>query len=174
MQATPESLPFPDNRFDAVVATWSLQYANDFERSLHEMARVADSSNSHSQIIISQAGPDNKVVNMLNKAAVSLSQNAAPEHHGYLLQKASQVLGGHGFADISLDRVELQCSFHEQEISERCARAAEVLARFFYADDTDYEKIRQGLIPELELHFLDSPHSIGFSTVVLVARPTKT
>ncbi|KAI9035162.1 uncharacterized protein KD926_004457 [Aspergillus affinis] len=172
-QGTLESLPFPHHQFDAVVTTWSLQYADDLEKSLHEIARVVNPSNHKSRIIISQGGPDNKVLNLLNKALVHIGRDGSLDHHGYILRKASEIFAGHGFADVSLHRVEAYCKFPEQENSESCARAAEVLAGLWFTDDPDYEKIKQALVPELEQHFQDSPHSIGFGTAVLVAKPAK-
>lgn len=172
-QGTLESLPFPDHQFDAVVTTWSLQYADDLEKSLHEIARVVDPSNPESRIVISQGGPDNKVLNLINRALVSLGRCESLDHHGYILHNASEALAGHGFADVSVRRVEAYCKFPEQDISERCARAAELLAGLWYKNDPDYEKVKQALVPELEQYFQDSPHSIGFGTAVLVAKPAK-
>lgn len=172
-QGTLESLPFPDHQFDAVVTTWSLQYADDLEKSLHEIARVVDPSNPESRIVISQGGPDNKVLNLINRALVSLGRCESLDHHGYILHNASEALAGHGFADVSVRRVEAYCKFPEQDISERCARAAELLAGLWYKNDPDYEKVKQALVPELEQYFQDSPHSIGFGTAVLVAKPVK-
>ncbi|PLB50861.1 S-adenosyl-L-methionine-dependent methyltransferase [Aspergillus steynii IBT 23096] len=168
-----ESLPYPDNQFDTVMANSSLQYVTDLDKSLHEMARVVDSSNPESFIIVTQPGPDSKVMNLINKVAVPLSQDANFDHHGKILHRASEIFAEHGFGNITVRRVEEVCNFPEKDLSARCSEAAKILAGLWFIDDPGYEKMQQALIPELELHFRDSPHVIGYQTVTLVARPTK-
>lgn len=61
-QGSAENIPYSDNTFDAVVAMWLFHYVIDLEKSLEEMARVADSSAPNARLVIVQGAPDNEVI----------------------------------------------------------------------------------------------------------------
>jgi len=92
-----EALPFEDGAFDAVVATWTLQYVRDPERAVSEMIRVAA---PRARIVIVQAHPENPVVRCYNACAAITGRPLA--HHGFLLARAAEALAGHGFTSIEL------------------------------------------------------------------------
>ncbi|KAJ5173696.1 uncharacterized protein N7500_001627 [Penicillium coprophilum] len=167
-----ENIPFPDAKFDAVVAMWVLHYVDDLEKSLREMVRVADRSNPNARIIIVQGAPDNQLVNLLNDVCGPLSaENTRVDHQGYLLHVAAKVFAEHGFGKIETSRVNAFCAFPEEDLAERCQKAAEVLAGFWFKEDPNYEQMEKALIPHLELHFRDREHAVGDEVAILVAKP---
>lgn len=167
-----EEIPFRDRTFDAAVAMWILHYVDDLDKSLREIARVVDPSKPGSRIVIVQGAPDNEVVNLLNDICAPLSaQNTAIDHQGYLLNAAATVFAEYGFNDVKVFRVNAYCAFPEEDLTERCQKAAEVLAGFWFRDDPNFVQMKEALIPHLKLHFRDRPHAINDEVAVLVAKP---
>lgn len=76
-----------------------------------------------------------------------------------------------GFGDARVFRVDAYCGFPEVDLRERCKKAAEVLGDFWFKGDENLEKMRDALIPHLELHFRDRPDAIGDEVAILVAKP---
>ncbi|KAF3483978.1 methyltransferase [Arthroderma uncinatum] len=172
LPGTAENIPFPDNTFDAVVSMWILHYVHDLEKSLREMTRVVDPRLPHAKIVLVQGAPDNEAVNLVNQACAHLSaDNKLPDHQGFLLHKASEIFREAGFTDITLRRVDVYCKFPEEDLSERCANAAEILATAWFETDPNLEKMKQELLPALKAHFAHRPDSIGDEGVILIARP---
>ncbi|KAG2414616.1 hypothetical protein HFD88_003807 [Aspergillus terreus] len=167
-----EEIPFRDRTFDAAVAMWILHYVDDLDKSLREVARVVDPSRPNSRIVIVQGAPDNEVVNLLNDICAPLSaQNTAIDHQGYLLNAAAAVFAEYGFNDVKVFRVNAYCAFPEKDVTERCQKAAEVLAGFWFRDDPNFVQMKEALIPHLKLHFKDRPYAINDEVAVLVAKP---
>jgi SAM-dependent methyltransferase len=171
-KGTSEHLPFTDGTFDAVVAMWILHYVEDLDRSLTEMARVANPRAPNARIILVQGAPDNEVVNLINKACSSLCDgNKLPSHQGYLLHRAVKIFSAAGFSDVELHRVKAFCNFPEKAISARCSAAAELLSEFWYEGDANLPAMKKNFIPVLERHFEGRPHEIGDEAVMLIAKP---
>jgi SAM-dependent methyltransferase len=167
-----EEIPFSDRTFDAAVAMWILHYVDDLDKSLREIARVVDPSSPDSRIVIVQGAPDNELVNLLNDVCAPLSaQNTAIDHQGYLLNAAAKVFAEYGFGDVEVFRVNAYCAFPEEDLTERCQKAAEVLAGFWFRDDSNFVQMKEALIPHLKLHFRDRPYAINDEVAVLVAKP---
>lgn len=172
-QGSAESIPYPDSKFDAVVAMWVMQYVEDLEKSLREMVRVTDRSAPNSRIVVVQGAPENEIVDLMNTVCAPLSgSNPLPNHQGYLLHKAAEVFGACGFDDITFHRVDAYCEFLEKDLSDRCEKAAEVIAGLWCLEDSNFDGMKQALIPKLHIHFMDRPHAIGDQVAVLVARPS--
>lgn len=171
-QGTAENIPFPDGTFDAVVAMWVLHYVDDLEKSLQEMVRVADRSAPNARLVIVQGAPDNEVIDLMNSVCAPISaENRRPNHQGFLLRAAAEVFTKYGFGDVSLHRVEALCEFRNESLEERCKQAAEVVAGLWCLDDTNFDQMKQALIPRIRFHFLDRQYAIGDQCVVLVAKP---
>lgn len=148
-----------------------LDQTKDLDKTLREITRVVNPLAPNASIVLTQGAPDNEVVNLLNGVCAPLSaRNPRINHQGYLLHRAIEIFSEHGFGDISLHRNSGTCQFPEESLSARSEAAAKVLAGLWYRDDPNYKKMQQALIPELELHFKDSPHSISNEMVTLVAR----
>ncbi len=92
-----EALPFDDGAFDAVVATWTLQYTRDPGRAVAEMIRVAA---PRARIVIVQAHPENPIVRCYNACAAISGRPLA--HHGFLLARAAEALAAQRFTSIEL------------------------------------------------------------------------
>ncbi|KAI9036827.1 putative 2-heptaprenyl-1 [Aspergillus affinis] len=173
-QGSAENIPYPDGHFDAVVAMWVMHYVEDLERSLREIVRVTDRSAPFSRIVIVQGAPDNEIIDLMNTVCAPVSaSNPLPNHQGYLLHKAVEVFAECGFGDITFHRVDAYCEFKEQELSERCEKAAEVIAGLWCLEDSNFDGMKEALIPRLKFHFLDRPHAIGDQVALLVARPSE-
>ncbi|KAH8422504.1 class I SAM-dependent methyltransferase [Aspergillus melleus] len=173
-QGSAENIPYPDGHFDAVVAMWVMHYVEDLEKSLREIVRVTDRSAPFSRIVIVQGAPDNEIIHLMNTVCAPVSaSNPLPNHQGYLLHKAAEVFAACGFGNITFHRVDAYCEFKEQELSERCEKAAEVIAGLWCLEDGNFDGMKQALIPRLRFHFLDRPHAIGDQVAVLVARPSE-
>lgn len=171
-QGTAESIPFADSSFDAVVAMWVLHYVDDLEKSLREMARVADQSAPNARLVVVQGAPDNEIIHLMNTVCPPISAtNGRPNHQGYLLRTAAEVFAQCGFGDISLHRVDAFCEFREEDLEDRCDKAAEVVAGLWCLDDANFIQMKQALIPRLRFHFLDRQYAVGDQAVVLVAKP---
>ena len=171
-QGTAENIPFSDGLFDAVVAMWVMHYMDDLEKSLLEMIRVVDRNAPHARIVIVQGAPENEIIDLMNTVCAPVSaSNNLPNHQGYLLNKAKEVLEQNGFAEISFHRVDAYCAFEEEDLATRCERAAEVIAGLWCLHDANFEAMKEALVPQLRRKFEDRPHSIGDQAAVLVARP---
>ncbi|KAF7586974.1 hypothetical protein BBP40_007973 [Aspergillus hancockii] len=157
-----EIFPYSDRRFDSAVALWVLDQTEDLDKFLREITRVVNPLATNARIVLTQGAPDNEMVNLLNRVCAPLSaRNTRINHQGYLLHRAIEIFSRHGFGDISLHRSGGTCQFLQESLSARSEAAAKVLAGLWYLDDPNYEKMQQALIPELELHFRDSPNSIS-------------
>ncbi|KAI9926166.1 hypothetical protein ASPWEDRAFT_115782 [Aspergillus wentii DTO 134E9] len=171
-QGTAENIPFPDSTFDAVVAMWVLHYVDDLEKSLHEMARVADRSAPNARLVVVQGAPDNEIIHLMNTVCPPISAtNGRPNHQGYLLSTAAEIFTKCGFEDVSVHRVDAFCEFRDEDLEERCDKAAEVVAGLWCLDDAKFDDMKQALVPRLRFHFLDRQYAVGDQAVVLVAKP---
>ncbi|KOS22414.1 putative methyltransferase [Escovopsis weberi] len=173
-QGTAESLPYGDKSFDALVALWILHYVDDLEAALTEMVRVVDPAAPNARLIIIQGAPDNDLVDLLNRVCIPIAagEGAPRDHQGLLLATAARVFSRHGFGDITLSRVLATCDFPEEDVSERCDRAAEVLTDFWYAGHPRAEEMRRSFGPALREHFGRGAREVKDQAVMLVARPT--
>ncbi|KAM3066421.1 hypothetical protein ACMFMG_012062 [Clarireedia jacksonii] len=175
-KGTAEAIPYPDKKFDAVVAMWILHYVKDLEKSLTEMVRVTDPAAPNACIVIVQGAPDNDVINLINETCGPIAAYdtniSMVDHQGYLLTKACEIFTAHGFGDISLEPVNAYCNFSEEDLSIRISYAASVLANFWYRSHPRLEEMKKAFIPVLEKHFADKPFQVGDEGVILVAKPS--
>lgn len=176
-QGRAELLPFPDNKFDAVVALWVLHYVDDLEQSLSEMARVVNPEAPNARIVIVQGAPDNDIVNLINKACASIveesMEGSAIDHQGIFLAIAARVFTKLGFGNVSVARVDAHCNFPEQDLAVRCEKAATVLAEFWYQDHPGCDRMKEAFQPILREHFEEQPFVVGDQAVILIAQPGK-
>ncbi|KAE8361482.1 hypothetical protein BDV27DRAFT_160671 [Aspergillus caelatus] len=136
------------------------------------MARVADISNPNARPVVVQGAPDNQLVNLLNEVCAPLSAvNKRVDHQGYLLHTAAKIFSEDGFRKIEIFRVNAFCAFPEEDLAERCEKAADILVGFWFKEDPNYEHMKPALIPHLALHFKDRPNTIGDEVAILSARP---
>lgn len=152
-----DRIPFPAGMFHVSLASWKLDYADDLGKALQELVRVTKRS-SGSKIIIIQGAPDNEVLQFLK------SENSDPPHQGLQLRSAWNYLAGHGFSDVSLQRIDAHYEFPEEDSSERCKAATEFLAGNPYC-----QLDKEDLVERLQLHFQGDEHKIGHGMVMLVA-----
>ncbi|OGM49363.1 hypothetical protein ABOM_003501 [Aspergillus bombycis] len=158
-----EDLPYPSEAFQVVLAPWTLDHTMDLEKAIQEMVRVARRRGS--KIVILQGAPGNEAVMHLNAA----TRSHRIDHQGQILQAAVQRLENQGFRDISLRRIRAHYEFPEEDLSTRCAIAAELLVDMWHKQHPCYEVIKHSLASRLKLHFEGHAHSIGNDMVVLVA-----
>jgi len=121
-----EALPFDDGSFDAVVATWTLQYTRDPGRAVSEMIRVAS---PRARIVIVQAHPDNPIVRCYNACAAITGRPLA--HHGFLLARAAEALAAHRFTSIELMPAPAFVRFDATSARERELLAATIVDLHF-------------------------------------------
>jgi ubiquinone/menaquinone biosynthesis C-methylase UbiE len=121
-----EALPFEDGSFDAVVATWILQYTGEPMRAVAEMIRVAA---ARARVLIVQAHPDNPIVRCYNACAAVLGRPGA--HHGFLLASAAAALAERGFTSIELTTVPAFVAFDATSEREREQLAATIVDLHF-------------------------------------------
>ncbi len=127
---------------------------------------------NNARLVIVQGAPDNQLVNLLNDVYAPLSaENSRIDHQGFLLHTAARIFSEHGVGKIETFRVNAFCAFPEEDITERCQKAAEVLVGFWFKEDPNYEQMKTALIPHLKLHFKHRPHAIGDEVAILSARP---
>ncbi|KAE8394876.1 hypothetical protein BDV23DRAFT_179263 [Aspergillus alliaceus] len=119
-----EDLPFSTGSFDAVLSAWKLDSASSLEKPVGELVRVADTSSRQAQVVLLQGAPDSEVLKLLRGVAPAPFLN----HQGSLLHSASNILADHSFGNLSFRRIHAHFEFLEQDRSERCKKAAEVLA----------------------------------------------
>lgn len=117
-----EAVPAGDGAADAAVATWVLQYTDDPERAVAELARVA-----RRRVAIVQAAPGNDLVRAYNAAAAVAG--LPPAHHGFLLGQAAARLEASGFA-VALARVPI--AVRKPDEADAAARLADVLVRLHF------------------------------------------
>ena len=135
VSGTAEALPFPDQSFDAALATWVLQYTASPERAVAELARVCQRVPG-ARVLLVQAAPWNQLVTLYNVCAKGLG--LLPAHHGFLLASAASVLSRVGFSDISLSVVPVALAF---------------------ADATPEEKVDAAVRMSFDVHFGQAPRS---------------
>ena len=173
-QGSIESLPFPDKRFDAAVASWVLHYTEDLEKAVKGLVRVIDPSAADARIIIILAAPYGDMMWFISEICVPLATDPGArvvDHHGFILSKAAEVLKSEGFGTINLTRTNSFMRFPEKDLEERCAKAAKVLAGIYFVEDPRFEEMQAALVPELKKHFDEKPFEIGDEAVMLVATP---
>ncbi|PYH92414.1 S-adenosyl-L-methionine-dependent methyltransferase [Aspergillus ellipticus CBS 707.79] len=171
-QGSAESIPFPDRHFDAVISVFVLHFVADLDKALCEMIRVTDPTAPNTQIVVVQGAPDSEVFRLMNEACAPLSvSNPWPNHQGYLLDRAARVFAQHGFGDISIYRVDAFSVFEEEELQQRCKRAAEAIAGLWCWRDENFGGMVEALVPEVKGYFDDHPNWIMDQKVALVARP---
>jgi SAM-dependent methyltransferase len=157
-----EALPVADGAFDAVMATWVLQYTHDPFVAVAEMARAcADTPGG--RVVLVQAAPGNQMVDLYNVEAKVAGLPRA--HHGWLLAGAIDVLEMRGFA-ITLAGVHSTVRFPENDP----AAAASLLQRLHFvghprADAMCTETSR--MIGEI---FARTPGELSDDGVLLIAR----
>jgi SAM-dependent methyltransferase len=151
-----EALPLHDGAYDAAVATWVLQYADDPMRAVAELARVA-----RRRVVIVQAAPGNDLVDIWNLEASIAGM--PPAHHGYLLSHAAAILERAGF-DITLERVAVAVP------SPSGAHAlADTFARMHFSAHPKCAEILAATEPVIAKH-LASKGMVSDDAVVLTAR----
>jgi len=121
-----EALPFEDGSFDAVVATWILQYTSDPARAVSEMIRVAA---PRARVLIVQAHPDNPIVRCYNACAAITGRPLA--HHGFLLAHAAEALAARRFTSIELTTVPAFVDFDATSVQGREQLAATIVDLHF-------------------------------------------
>jgi len=121
-----EALPFDDGSFDAVLATWTLQYTRDPGRAVAEMIRVASPC---ARIVIVQAHPENPIVRCYNACAAITGRPLA--HHGFLLARAAEALAAHRFTSIELIPAPAFVRFDATSVRERELLAATIVDLHF-------------------------------------------
>ncbi|PGH21376.1 hypothetical protein AJ80_03293 [Polytolypa hystricis UAMH7299] len=165
------NLPFGGQSFDAVIAISTLEYANDVEKSVRELARVTNAANPLACIMIFQAAPESEAQRLLSSNCAPLSTQNKTRHQGHLLHSAGKVLSETGFAQISMQRVNGHFKFSDSQLPRQCHQAAEALASLQYREDPNYAQMKEALIPQLQLLFQDHPNIIRHELAVLIARP---
>lgn len=133
---------------------------------------MADRSAPNARLVIVQGAPDNEVIDLMNSVCAPISaENKRPNHQGFLLRAAAEVFAQCGFGDVSLHRVEAFCEFRNEDLEERCQQAAGVVAGLWCLEDTNFQQMKEALVPRLRFNFQDRPYAIGDQCVVLVAKP---
>ncbi|EEP78328.1 predicted protein [Uncinocarpus reesii 1704] len=168
------NLPFADRSFDTAFALLTLDYADDLEKTLQEIARVTDITNPNSRIIVVQSAPESESQKLMSAICTPLSAQDEARHQGYILHTgALDVLPKMGFGDVCARRVRSNLHFREEEIPRQYDRAAELFAGLWYREDPNFEQMKEALMPQLKLMFKDHPNIIRSELVVLLARPTQ-
>ncbi|KAL2828304.1 S-adenosyl-L-methionine-dependent methyltransferase [Aspergillus pseudoustus] len=163
-----------NTKFESVIGTWILDHVEDVTETLHAMVRMVDRSARNPRIMLLQGAPWNEVIRFQNAVCRHLAgKSQRPSHQGYLLDTAVKVFASHGFGRVLLKQVNLACAFPEEDLVERCDRAADILVDLWFSDDPNKERMKAALVPQLRLHFRDKPSEIGFDMVMLVAVPDR-
>jgi SAM-dependent methyltransferase len=139
-----EALPFEDESFDAVIATWVLQYTSDPRIAVREMCRVCRKE-SGSRIVIIQAAPENDIVDLYNVCAETMGLPQA--HHGFLLAVAAELLEKQGFTGIELSRINIPWDLRDLSPELRLTHAASIIRRLhdFPEDPTLVKRVESAL-----------------------------
>jgi SAM-dependent methyltransferase len=160
-----EQLPFPRQSFDAVVATWMLQYADRPDRCIEEIVRVC-SRQTGSIVTLAQAAPWNEIALLLNRCATLLEN--PPSHHGYLLALAATALEAEGF-DIELTPFPVALRFPEETPEQRVRAATALLQQLCFDNHPRSQTIRQHLAEPLT-DYLQERQFLNDDGVLLIAR----
>jgi ubiquinone/menaquinone biosynthesis C-methylase UbiE len=158
-----EAIPARDGEFDAVLATWVLQYTDAPFVAVAELARVC-ADEPGARILIVQAAPWNDVVQVYN--AEAQAAGLAPAHHGFLLAGAADVLQTSGFEHVSLSVVQTQVRVPERSADQ----IASVLQRLHFAGHPRAPEMLQRTRPLLGGLLARSPGVLNYDGVLLVAR----
>ncbi|KAG2003929.1 hypothetical protein GB937_009293 [Aspergillus fischeri] len=161
-----EDLPFAPRTFHTVLALWQMDYVLNMERTIQEMTRVVDRPNA--KIVIVQGGPYNEVVRLLSSVARSVPVG----HQGHILHSAMGYLTKYGYGDITVHRIDASYEFKKEDLSERCAAAAEFLTVIWHRQHSQRERIKEALVERLQLLFRANAHSVSHGMVAIVARPS--
>lgn len=153
-----EAIPFSDAEFDAAVATWVLQYTDDPDAAVGELARV-----SRGRVLIVQAAPQNQLVAIYNAEAAVAGH--APAHHGYLLCRAADILADRGFANITLHHCRIPLRFDGVD----AADAAALLQRLHFSGHPAAAAMRAATTPLIASMLAATPGELDDSGVMLVA-----
>ncbi|MEV7525166.1 methyltransferase domain-containing protein [Streptomyces sp. NPDC091371] len=168
-----EALPLADDSFDAVVATWVLHYTDDPDAAIAEMLRVLDRSHPAAKVVLAQGAPDNEMIRLLNTHCTARA-GEQPDHQGYLLTRAAELLAAAGLDDISFRRVGGRLALDRPAPDDSARTAADVLADvlggFWHTGHPDRPAMREGLRAELAPAFASGPHTVQADAVLLIAR----
>lgn len=162
-----DALPFPDRSFDAVLATWVLQYTSSPEQAVAELARVCKRAPG-ARVLLIQAAPWNQLVTLYNVCAKGLGRKVA--HHGFLLARAASVLHGAGFRDISLSVVPVALAFADHTLELKLAAAARLSFDLHFGQMPRPAALQAELGATARAMFEESPQSLNDDGVLLTAR----
>jgi SAM-dependent methyltransferase len=135
IQGRAEALPVASGTFDAVLATWVLQYTDDPSSAINELARACKEQDG-ARVIIVQAAPANDFVGLYNCVARALGRASA--HHGFLLANAAIELERRGFT-VSLEQCSVQFQCTDIVPPERVEWLASLARRMHFADEEPSE-----------------------------------
>lgn len=164
-------LPFENRSFDVVYAMPTLEYVNDLEQSVQEIARVTDVANPRACIVIVQGAPESEALKLIDSICAPLSTQGEACHQGYLLHTAANMLPKMGFTKISVQRITANLQFNGSTLSEQCNQAAESLVGLRYQGDSSYAHMKDDLLPQLKLLLQDHPGIVRNELAVLIASP---
>lgn len=145
-----EAVPLPDGACDAAIATWMLQYCDDPDRAVCELARIA-----RRRVVLVQAAPGNELVAIYNREAQVAG--LPPAHHGFLLARAAAQLEARGFA-VALEQVAIPLAVPAD---------LDVLARLHFADHPH----RRAMAPAVK-SIVDGKATLVDDGVILTATRT--
>ncbi len=171
-------LPLPDAAVDAAVAVRVLHGTEDPRAVVAELVRVVDRSHPQARIVLLQGAPDNGLVALWNRVCAPLT-GEQPDHQGFLLAQAAEVLAEHGFDDLAWHRVPVRLLFPEGGPDLRARAAADVLAGLWHTGDPRLDRLPEALLPVLAEHFRTAEESaddtgadsVNDDGVMLVAAP---
>ena len=171
-------LPLPDAAVDAAVADRVLHGADDPRAVVAELVRVVDRSHPRARIVLLQGAPDNGLVDLWNRVCAPLT-GEQPDHQGFLLAQAAEVLAEHGFDDLDWHRVPVRLLFPEDGPDLRARAAADVLAGLWDTGDPRLDRLPEALLPVLAEYFRTAEESaddtgadsVNDDGVMLVAAP---
>jgi SAM-dependent methyltransferase len=135
-----EALPARDGAVDGAVATWVLQYCDDPDAAVRELARVVA---PRGVVAIVQAAPDNDLVAIYNDEARVAGQ--PPAHHGFLLARAAELLARAGFK-VALERIAIPMRAAPDE----APVIADFLARLHFAGHARMDEMVAATTPRIE------------------------
>ncbi len=134
-----EEVPLPDGAADAAVATWVLQYTDEPDRAVAELARVA-----RRHVAIVQAAPANELVVAYNRAAATVG--LPPAHHGFLLAQAAAQLERAGFT-VELAAVPVAVAIDGADLARDLHALTDTLMRLHFAEHPAREAMRAAVEP---------------------------
>ena len=157
-----EALPVADGAFDAVMATWVLQYTHDPYVAVAEMARAC-ADRPGGRVVLVQAAPGNQLVEIYNAEAAIAGLPRA--HHGWLLAGAIDVLEMRGFA-ITLAGIRSSVRFPENDP----AAAASLFQRLHFAGHPRTDAMSAETTRRIAQMFAVTPGEVSDDGVMLIAR----